>query len=380
MKNTWRFHYDVYAIGENEKLYEKMARKGWELTSRGAYLSRFRRTESQMQRYRIELSSPAILEDQGLPDEQVALYEDCGWKLVTSQGLVHVFAAPEDCDHPELYSDPRQQAGTLKALRRSYWLSWTIAAAMVGLQLLFALAMVKNSSQLVPEIASSLVLASVRTTFEVLAYASFVLLTLFQAVYGGVRTAMLYRRLKAGKPVDHCPKQHIVHNAIFAVLLTGCVVCCVGTLTQLCFVQRYDMPQHADGPYLVLEDDLGVAGDRDVRFWQQEDGSHVEVSRTPLAQMWFTRESVEDAWLYQDVYQLHSKKVLPTLIWALMYDSVFVDGPQEYAPLTIDGLDAAWASSRFEGIAVKGDFVYYFTFSEGCSEKTFAALAAKTAP
>ena len=376
MNSTWRFHYGDYAIGENEQLYERMAGKGWELASRGAYLSRFRRAEPRAQRYRIELSSPAMLEDQDLPEEQVALYEDCGWKLVTSRGLVHVFTAPEDCDRPELYSDPRQQAGTLKALRRSYWLCWIIAAAMVGLQLLFAWALAKEPSQLLPEIASSLFLALIRTTFAALSYACFVLLAVFQAIYGGVRTALLHRRLRAGKPLDHCPKRRIVHDAVFAVLLIGCIACGAGALVQLCTIQRCEMPLQADGPYLVLGEDLGIEGERGVLFWQDGEESEVEVSGTPLARMWCAHEDVDSTWLYQDVYRLRSEALAPALVQALMYDSTFAGGPQDYEPLSVEGLDAAWACG-LDGIAVKGKLVCYMTYSEGCSEQFFAALAEK---
>ena len=43
MKRTYRIHPADYAIGDSERLYERMAAKGWVLEKRGITLSRFRR-------------------------------------------------------------------------------------------------------------------------------------------------------------------------------------------------------------------------------------------------------------------------------------------------------------------------------------------------
>ena len=77
-------HPGDYAIGENEKCYGDMAAKGWKLRRRGAFLSSFERCEPQQLRYRIELASPALFDDDlTLPEEQRALYEESGWQFVT---------------------------------------------------------------------------------------------------------------------------------------------------------------------------------------------------------------------------------------------------------------------------------------------------------
>ena len=116
-KIRYGWHPAEYEIGENEKYYGEMAAKGWRLTKRGQHLSRFEEDSPQKSRYRIEMSAPAFLdEDQALPDEQIALYEECGWKLVTSYRLLYVFVAKEGDDMPEFYQQPEQQAATLKAL------------------------------------------------------------------------------------------------------------------------------------------------------------------------------------------------------------------------------------------------------------------------
>ena len=141
MNRRYRRHYDDYAIGENEKLYSDMAARGWLLEKRGSYFSRFVRGEPADMRYRIEVSAPRFLEETALPEEQVAVYEDCGWEYVTSCGLIHVFASPAGSDAPEFYADPAQQAATLKALRRNYVWAWVPVTLMLLFNFFLAAAM-----------------------------------------------------------------------------------------------------------------------------------------------------------------------------------------------------------------------------------------------
>ena len=382
MNKLYRFHYGDYAIGENEQLYERMAQRGWQLETRGAYFSKFRKLQPAARRYRIELSSPAMLDEQAMPDEQIALYEDCGWEFVTNHGLVHVFTAPEDSDAPEFYTDPRQQADTLKALRRSYRNCWWVIALIVGIHALLAFSVAKDPAQVLPGTWSSFVIACFRSTQLVLLYASILLQEVYRTLYGGVRTALLYRRLKAGKPLNHAPRKRMVYNAVSAVLIACCVFFGACSLLQWVSIQKTEMPLHTSEPYLLLADDLGWEGERNSLFYQDDKSSRVETGRSFLAEMWDTREGVGDgslsrsAWLYQDVYRVYDVRLIPTLVHALMYDSTFADGPENYKALAIDGLDAAY-SCGLDGIAVKGNLVYYITYSESCTEELFSALAQK---
>ena len=101
---NWRYgiHPNNYAIGETEKYYSDMSEKGWELVNRGITLSRFQKTEPKKMRYRVEVVNLKSLEDGHLPEEQIAVYEDCGWEYVISRGYLHIFRAPEGNDAPEL--------------------------------------------------------------------------------------------------------------------------------------------------------------------------------------------------------------------------------------------------------------------------------------
>ena len=127
MKRRYALHPMEFAIGETEQFYSEMAAKGWFLDKRGAWFSRFRRGEPAAMRYRVELADLRFLDpDHGLPEEQISVYEECGWKYVTGHGLFHIFSSPADSDAPEFYTDPRQQALVLRGLRRSYVSSWIL--------------------------------------------------------------------------------------------------------------------------------------------------------------------------------------------------------------------------------------------------------------
>ena len=42
MNRTYAIHYGDYAVGENEALYARMARRGWQLKKRGVIFENFR--------------------------------------------------------------------------------------------------------------------------------------------------------------------------------------------------------------------------------------------------------------------------------------------------------------------------------------------------
>ena len=87
MKRRYALHPMEFAIGETEQFYSEMAAKGWFLEKRGAWFSRFRRGEPAAMRYRVELADLRFLDPYyGLPEEQISVYEECGWKYVTGHG------------------------------------------------------------------------------------------------------------------------------------------------------------------------------------------------------------------------------------------------------------------------------------------------------
>ena len=120
----YKVHYFHFLIGENEWFYEDMAKKGWLLEKRGVWFSRFKKNESSEILYRIELAG----KKGKLPEEQVDLYEECGWKLVTRIKRIYVFSAPKDSAAPEFYTSTKERLESVKYIIKVniFWIIFTI--------------------------------------------------------------------------------------------------------------------------------------------------------------------------------------------------------------------------------------------------------------
>lgn len=226
---NWRYgiHPKDYAIGETEKYYSDMSDKGWELVKRGITLSRFQKTEPKKMRYRVEVVNLKSLEDGHLPEEQVAVYEDCGWEYVISRGYLHIFRAPEGNDAPEFYLEPEQQAATLKGLRKQYRSSLFAPIIIVAFHAFMA-ALVGGLFN--GRWAAQLYRALVQETAVVVGFCLFLLWAVFSDLWGFIYISRLYRRMKKGIPLDHAPRSRklIIIPRLINLLLILCILGCVG--------------------------------------------------------------------------------------------------------------------------------------------------------
>ena len=116
-----------------------MEARGWRLKKRGAYFSRFEPAEPGETRYRIEVFHPGAWSANAMPEEQLAVFADCGWEHVCTSLPLYIFRSPAGSGAPEFYADPAQQAETLKRMKRDAVWGWVPAAAMWGLWLLLYL-------------------------------------------------------------------------------------------------------------------------------------------------------------------------------------------------------------------------------------------------
>lgn len=349
MNRTWRFHPKDYEIGENERLYERMAAKGWLLKKRGLYLSRFERAEPEKRRYRIELSVPEGIDaEQELPEEQVDLYEECGWSFVTRQHLIHVFTAPEGSDAPEFYQDSAAQADTLKALRRQYRFSWVFYLILFGIEIWFILAV---GGLLEDKGAAELRVAWYRLTAFFLFYLTFINWKAIEGVYGEFRLWRLYKRLKKGKTIEHAlMKRHWPHRIFSFAMGILLMACAIGGIFQWTGIVRCDLKDAEEGPYLLMKD-MGFEG--------ESEGTY-ESGRSLLCDQWYVHETIADSWIYQDIYKMRDERSAMSFAKTLMMNATFAKGPEYFETLEVEGLDAAY-QGELECIAVKGRYVYYFT-------------------
>ncbi len=341
MNRKYVRHEPDYAIGENEALYAAMAEKGWFLTKRGANFSRFERGDPRHMRYRIELAAPGWMDEQEMPDEQLALYEECGWRLAAHSGLVYVFCAPAGSDAPELYSDPRQQAGMLRALRRQYRTGWLAALALVAFNLLLGAAVRGSLDEVAADFLSGLRLSFVESTALVLGYGALCAAAIYDYLCGAVSTMRLYRRLKRGEPIDHAPHHRRVRRRIGDALGALVVVFALLAVWQWAGKTAGPLPDAADGPYLIIED--LASGARTEAFGRE---NSLAVTRSLAARHYDVYESVqtpsgEDLWLYEDVYELRSPALAMTAARALMEQAALAHGRESFVEYDVPGLDRA---------------------------------------
>ena len=365
MKYRYRFHPDEYALGENEKFYSDMEARGWRLVKRGQYLSKFAPVEPSHARYRIEVSAPGFMEESYLPEEQLAVFADCGWEHVTDRGMLHVFRAPAGSDAPEFYADPRQQAATLKKLRRSYVWAWVPAVLSLGFEVLLIASLSGGVSVTLTRLGTEFRGAWIEDTAFLAGFGFWLLWLLYTQARGAWIISRTYRRMKRGIPLDHSPGgRHLAHKVISRGLLALIALCALLALAQWVDTKEYDLPLEPDGPYLLLEE-LGETGERTQLFYDDR-VSEVKVTRSLLATHYDVFEVVKGGnnqiWMYQDVYRLRQPASAMEFAEILMDVSTFGRGAENFTPVAVDGLDAAWLFGDLEVVAVKGNLVTYVTY------------------
>ena len=221
-----------------------MEAKGWRLKKRGAYLSRFERTAPSSARYRVEVFQPDAWAAKDLPEEQKAVFEDCGWEYVCPSLPLHIFRAPAGSGAPEFYDDPAQQAETLKKMKRDAVWGWVPTLAVWAVWLFIYLTL-NGAGKFAAEFQLRLVeLPSLFLLAGTL---------LLQEFYSRVRKAWIitrtYRRVKKGIPLDHSPgKGRRVHKAVNGTLWALVLLSGLLLAAQLIFTRSADLPEETADP------------------------------------------------------------------------------------------------------------------------------------
>lgn len=305
------------------------------------------------------------MEESYLSEEQLAVFADCGWEHVTDRGMLHVFRAPAGSDAPEFYADPRQQAATLKKMRRSYVWAWVPAVLYLGFELLLIASLSGGVSVTLTRLGAEFRGAWIEDTAFLAGFGFWLLWLLYTQVRGAWIISRTYRRMKRGVPLDHSPGgRHLARKVIHRGLLGLIVLCALLALAQWVGRKQYDLPLEPDGPYLLLEE-LGETGERTQLFYDDR-VSEVKVTRSLLATHYDVFEVVESGnnqiWMYQDVYRLRRPASAMDFAEVLMDVSTFGRGAENFTPVAVDGLDAAWLFGDLEVVAVRGDLVIYVTY------------------
>ena len=205
----------------------------------------------------------------------------------------------------------------------------------------------------------------VEGTALALALAAWLVWAVYQMLRGAWSISRTYRRMKRGVPLDHSPGgRRLAHKIINRGLLAMIALCLLLAAAQWMGTKKYDLPQAADGPYLLLEE-LGHTGERGHLFYSDRT-SRVEVSCSLSATHWDVFEVVEDGggqtWMYQDAYRLRWPADPMDFARTLMDTATFARSAADFTPVETGGLDAAWLCGDLELIAVKGDMVIYVDY------------------
>lgn len=369
MKRRYGLHPNDFDLGRTEQYYADMAAKGWSLVKRGLNFSRFEKSEPQAMRYRVEVVAPTLLEDGQLPEEQVAVYADCGWEYVSGSGYIHVFRAPAESPAPEFYLDPAQQAETLQCLCKEHLRAGFVPVLEIVLMSLLFSAI---SGLTTGHLAAQLFQLWVDNGFLVLGLLLALLVPLYDHVRGALSLHRLYRQMKQGAPLNHAPKKRSLFPRLFSWGLTLLAVVCIGY--DFSMHRAQPLPTNApDAPYVLLTE-MGVDGTRG-----RNPVSGKEASLTHqysfAAESWHTQEFMDyTQFSYQDVYLLNPGTQPETLVHALMMNSTFAQDPALFTAVDVPGLDLAWVSSHAECIAVRGNKVAYIIISRYSPEELQAVL------
>lgn len=373
MKYSWRLTPPLWAISEPQAHYAAMAARGWMLHKRGVRLDRFVRAEPHRLRFWLEFTgrragSDLFDEPDEIPEEKLQLYEDCGWKLVTERGSVHVFAAQDTPEVPQPYDigDPAQDAMMLQ-LQKTY--RNDILLLLITLPLLIAAFV---ASGLAP-------LHDVLTgwwwgMFWIFSLAG----SVWVSLYGFFRMRRLRRQLRAG---DWPGARRLrIYNGVRACLAVLSVLCLAVGIAELAlsFRSSEPMPVQAEGVYLVPSETLGLprtpAEESVMGRLNPEQTNVVDLGYAlPFFTLYETQEVVDDDRLtiWQDVYVLHCPSLSPRLAQSLMEDGIFADA-ECYEAIDIPGLDGAWyVPGGMEYVAYKDEKVVYGIVNGGAEGNTY---------
>lgn len=353
MKRKFTFHPKDYAIGQIEKYYSDMAAKGWHLEHRNIFTSSFLQGEPKDMKYRVEVASPKAFDSTRLPEEQVAVYEDCGWEYVWGHGFIHIFRAPTDSDTEEFYLDPAQQADTLKALRKQalsnilYWPVWIIIFTVMNF----------FTGQNLPAEAYLMWLQSPQAVLGILAI---MLAFTLGSIIDTYNINKLYKQMKAGIPLDHSPKK----TGILPTVLKYCIIILgFSALWSPYFSPDIPMPEINEGGYVTLSE-LGIEIPTGNRSYLHSAGySHKE---NFLCDYWYVNEDVDEEeydtliWLSQDVYKLKNEEKAIKTANGLMNTSTFARSKSVFKKMYFEGLDTVYYNKDLELVVINDNYVGYF--------------------
>lgn len=227
---------DLWDYGKNESWYSYMAAKGLHLQSVGDWLVTFEKGEPKNTKYRIE-----ILEE--VPTlEQLDLYKECGWELVTNKKIFYIFSSPEELNAPELQTDHMEQSFTFKMIKKQLKKSTLI----INVAVLFMLAFIYIQFFLNSEPYLNIIRrSSITTIMLTIAY----IYMLFESVRGYFAVKKIKDSLQNGIPINHEQKwklSYIFSSIIYTILITMVLTAIYMPIYEVIKTDKYTSPKALD--------------------------------------------------------------------------------------------------------------------------------------
>lgn len=358
-------HPPAYAVGELECFYEQYAARGWLLCHRIGPFSVFHRDTPQRLRCRVEFGIPHKRgtwdeSDFGrpeLPAEQVALYEDCGWRAAAWSGPVTVFCAPAETASEELYDTPQQCAATLRALERCSIRQIVLSLVSVAIILAPFLAM---------QFAYSLLTEWLYLAPPLLpGYLLILLALLLRQVTDAVGLHALRKRLASGERQARTPARRAQRSraALLLCALAGVVFLVLGAGLSS-GTQRYIIPTTEPIPVLQLSDlppsDAG---------WFYSDHPSATVTSGVLLTTWYSEQQLhfpmdQICFTYQYLYLFQSADAAQTLMEHHARNRAPHFAPEGWLELSAAGYDRVLTSPDGRcTMALRGQIVLVWELS-----------------
>lgn len=361
MNKRFRLVLPTYEFVKSEQRYAEMAEQGWLLEKRGNTFEAYRRSDPQKRQYRLEFRPVRFLDGiQEMDEEELAVYADCGWELVSKSGGVYVFSSPGEAEDSELYTD---RSGQLAMLKRSRKYASSAGLAWLGFWV---------ASTLLRFSAGSPNLLSVGGLFGgdwlSLLILVVVIYVLWATFYSAYRCNRLVRLVKKGVSLrsQEASSQSVAGKTVKWALRGILAVCAAGSLFLLATSGAKPLPESSPtAPYLLLTEVF--EGKRVNSVYGVQADNEIRTLNGLLSRNYNVEEAIElpdgdIIWLDQQVFLLRwgdgpARALARSLLGATAFADDGWGGEDE---MEVPGFDYV-ITCRYACAAVKGDRVVCFT-------------------
>ena len=237
---------DLWEYGKNESWFSDMAAKGLHMQSIGNWLVTFEKGEPKKIKYRIE-----ILEESPT-DEQLSIYKEYGWDLVTNKQIFYIFSSPEELNAPELQTDPMEQSFIFKTIKKQLKKS----AIIINVAVLFMLVFMYIQLFFDSEPYLNLIRRSTITTIMLtIGY----IYMLFESIRGYFTVKKIKDSLENGIPLNHNKNwkcSYYLSASVYIILILMVLLAIFMPFYEVIKTDSYTSPKALDKLTIIRISDI----------------------------------------------------------------------------------------------------------------------------